>query len=203
MLIFFKNMEVNCSNATSEENLQNSLLVLSNVAPAYLCTFSLGIVGILNNSLLLFMFFHLKWFSEKSIHLFWNLAIVDLLCCITTTVAVSYSLYYYVAGVPNIGKPAICQALYFWPTVLNNISDRMALAIAIDRLMFIWYPMEWHSNYGSKFRWCAVVVCWTWGIIQPMIQVIFLTPYDACLLACIAFSEAKSIYTVSPCEQCS
>lgn len=186
-------MDVNCSNASSiEENVENSLTVLAYVAPAYWTTFCLGVLGMMNNSLLLFMFYHLKWYSENSIFLFWNLAIVDLLCCITTTIAVTYTLYYHVAEQPNIQKAYVCESLYFWPTVLNNISDRMALAIAIDRLMAKWCPMQWPYRYGPKFRLWAVIVSWFWAMFQPVLQVVYITPYDECILACIAFSEASS-----------
>lgn len=178
-------MELPCIYRNNTTIQNDSLKILSIGSVGYFITFVIGVIGTLNNVLLLIVFYRLKYFGQKEKILFWNLAIVDLLCCLTTTIAMSYLIWFYLKRIPNVEKQVLCTGLFFFPNSLTTVTNRMAVAIAIDRLLTKRYLLKW-SSYGKTFRKISVPICWAWGTLQSI--ALIATTSNVCVKACSPYS---------------
>lgn len=146
-----------------------------------MCIF--GTIGLVNNILVLIIFHRLKWFREKKMILFWNLAIVDLLTCLVAVTEYSVFLSKVYSRDADIQKQKTCVETMLSMYSFCTTSSTFALAIAIDRLVSKWWPYHW-IRCEKQFRWTAVICVWIWGFGHE-IGFIVSTPSDTCVLVCL------------------
>lgn len=176
-------MEVSCSSVDNETIQNDSVQMLSLGLIGFAATLAIGIVGIVNNILLLYIFYRLRWFSKQHLILFWNLAIVDLLVCLTTVVIYSTSITKIFYHTSDIQTQLSCVEKYVTFYLVCAVSGRFAFAIAIDRLAEKLFPYSWYK-YEKRFKWGAVVVIWSWSTFSRGV-LLMITPEDQCVLACL------------------
>lgn len=176
-------MTIDCSDADNETLINESIQTLSLGLLGFSLTLGVGLVGIVNNLILLFIFYRLKWFGRQHLILFWNLAIVDLLVCLSTVVIYSYSISKIISKTSDIQSQLSCEGKYVIFYLVCAVSGRFAFAIAVDRLMGKIFPYGW-IRYEKRFRWGAVIVIWVWGTFARAVN-LAITPADECVIACL------------------
>lgn len=178
---------INCSYELNSTALENSFQTLSDVSIYFWVMCFLGVIGLLNNCLVLRVFYKLKWFYEKQMILFINLAIIDLLACAAAIVLYSIYTYNVIRNKSGIESQLTCVETLCVFYGLCNASSTFALTIAIDRLMSKWWPYQW-TRYETKFRLVAVILSWTWAAGHEMVFLITASK-DQCIFVCLSSSD--------------
>lgn len=174
-------MDVNC---TPDINLTKvSLQIVSEAQMGYWITLILAILGLFSNILLLFMFHNLRWFKQPLMILFWNLAIVDLLTCISALYLYSILLYESSRKTSDVQKLTRCYEKIIPFHFFTTVSERFALAIAVDRLMSKWLVFKW-LQIGARFRRICVVICWISSTIGAFMFYSDVLSKD-CIISCL------------------
>lgn len=175
---------VNCSFVHNQTLDAESLKNLSDGIIGFVISCFFGFVGIINNVLLLYIFYHLKWFREPKMILFWNLAIVDLLVCLCSAIIYSWFLLKIIYHQSDVQQMKICVDTFFLLYGLSNNSNTFALAIAIDRLMSKSFPFHWSYKFGKTFRCLSVIISWILMVISQS-GILLTAPTDNCVLTCL------------------
>lgn len=104
---------INCADEFNSTYPQESFEIMSNVSTYIWILYSLCILGVTNNSITLYIFYRLKWFREKKMILFTNLAVIDTLhslpirhCCFCNK-----QLRYIKQKISN-KEPALMRGIY-------------------------------------------------------------------------------------------
>lgn len=156
-------MNVNCNHTANES--KTSLEVITSAQPGYWITLCLAGIGFWSNSFLLFMFYKLRFFKKPQMILFWNLAIVDILTCISAIYLYTISMWHSLNFVVDVQKLTLCYMKIIPFHLFTTVSERFALSIAIDRLLSKWFIIKW-LEIGKRVRWCFVVASWTWATVS-------------------------------------
>lgn len=146
---------------------------------------TLGFIGIVNNILLLIMFYRLKWMKKRKVILFLNLAIVDLLVCLSAFTDSLFSIVKYIKFKTDVEKQIECVETFIWFYLLCIISGRIALCIAIDRLLMSYFLYR-KFVYEKHIKYAAVAANWVGQIIYETFYVSKI-PNDKCVIACLGY----------------
>lgn len=133
--------------------------------------FSLGVTGVINNCVVIFIFYRLKWFKERKTILFLNLAVIDMLECIVVVTIFADYIFNINKGIAKFKTQQSCVEIlcfFYGPATMSVASD---FGIAIDRLMSKWCPYRW-CKYEIKFRTVIIIISWikgvTYIVVYPM-----------------------------------
>lgn len=174
-----------CFEKDSESLKQQSLILLSESYVGVWVSIVIGSFGVLNNTVLLYIFYRLDWFREKHMILFWNLAIADLVSCLSIVYTFAVPISKKLQELNDIQPQLTCVAKFTPLNIAAVSAHRFDLAIALDRLIAKVVPFKW-IQLGRNFRWILVIICWTWGVGQQVVYLIT-TPTDECILGCVSF----------------
>lgn len=148
---------INCADEFNSTYPQESFEIMSNVSTYIWILYSLCILGVTNNSITLYIFYRLKWFREKKMILFTNLAVIDTLVCLSAIVAFAINSFDISNRKSAIRSQLSCVESMFIFYGFWMASSTFALAIAVDRFVSKWWPYHW-GRYETKFRITFVIL---------------------------------------------
>lgn len=187
------NTSVNCTN-----NSIASFEYVSNVLVYFWVMCFLAVIGVVNNSLVICVYYRLKWYREKKMILFVNLSILDLLTCFSSIVLFSSSLFdiYINKSETTNQRSCVIKLSRFYGFCIA--SSTCSFGIAGDRLMSKLWTYKWHSCYDTTFRIAIVILSWTWGVCKEL-GFIFTADPSHCISFCISTIDypRNLLYTAS------
>lgn len=172
----------NCSHY-NKSYLEDSLEILSTAVPVVWIGLAFCILGIINNIVLLAMFYRLKWIKEKETVLFINLTIIDLVTSLFGLTCDIDVLYRVLHGLGNNQKQKMCVLKWAPLDATIVCSEMLALGIAVERFLAKWHPMG-YIRLNKKYRWFYVYFVWTLATVQ-MVVFFATTPNNNCVVICL------------------
>ncbi|XP_040217147.1 C3a anaphylatoxin chemotactic receptor-like [Rana temporaria] len=125
------------------------------------------LVGVPGNALALWITgVKMKW--TMTTIWFWNLALADIICCLSLPLTVAQYFYpYWLYG------PVLCKILNFSLVVNMFASVFTLVAISVDRCILVVQPI-WARNHRSvRIAWMSCLAIWTLSLVMCLPYVLY------------------------------
>lgn len=182
-------MEIACEDASNETIRASALELLSRTHYGCWVLLPVGLVGVINNTLLLLVAHRLQWLYQPQYALIVAQTCVDMLLSVLMIAQSLYPLSFYYTGTPNILTQAGCVGWYIPFQIAQDADQRTSLMVAIDRLINAIVPFQW-AALGWSYRLIMLGIAWSWALVEELTWLAFTE--DVCVKICITDSYPSS-----------
>lgn len=178
-------MDVPCENSSNPEIRIRSLELLSQVELGCWVFLIISLLGAINNSILLVVSYHLRWLRLPQYALINMQVFADLMFDITAAGITIYAITYRIMNTPNTIDQLHCVAIFVPTAIFSATSQRLSLAVAIDRLVNVLFPYNWLA-LGMTYRLIMIALSFAWGLVQETTWLAF-ADENKCVKMCFDY----------------
>ncbi|CAL8302110.1 unnamed protein product [Gadus morhua 'NCC'] len=160
----------------------------------YILTFSLALLTVLLNLLLIVSIAHFRQLYTPTNQVLLSLAVSDLLIGL---VVMPVAAQYYISSCWFLG-PWLCSAFYMLTYVLTSASVASILLISLDRYLAVCQPLRYTSEVTIGRVQLAVGLCWSCAVVYncSLVVVNVREPprWTSCQGECVVMVDGSSVW---------